>query len=64
MPVAPLHQADGMITQAIHAARGCAGMKHSVAARLHPPNATSAEESSQATEKSKKPDHALALSGF
>ena len=40
-------------------------MKHSVVARLHPPAAMSAAEWSQAaTEKSKKPDHALALSGF
>ena len=45
-------------------ARGCAGITHSVAARLHPPAAMSAEEWSQATDKPKKPDRALALSGF
>ena len=45
MSPAPLHPSDGMITQARRiAARGCAGMKHSVVARLHPPVAMSAEE--------------------
>ena len=56
MSPAPLHQPDGMITQVrSNAARGCAGMKHSVAARLHPPAAMSAAEWSQATEKPRSP---------
>ena len=66
MSPVPLHQADGMITQVRQDMwRGYeAGITHSVAARLHRPAAMSAAEWSQATEKTKKPDHALALSGF
>ena len=68
MSPAPLHQADDMITQVRQALwrRDEAGITHSVAVRLHPPAVMSAAEWSQATKKpkNKKPDHALALSGF